>query len=338
VQVHPLWAGVDRAEASRQLDRAKASGARMVRVDVGWASVEHAGRGRWSRWYLSRLDHVVAAARARGVRPLLTVFGTPCWASTAPSRLRQGCRGAWWERGVDRYAPRRPGDYARALGFLARRYGRRVAAWEVWNEPNQTAFLVAREPARAYAALLRAAYRAIKRADRSATVVGGALAEADHRFTDRVLSLGAARSFDAWSVHPYSGDRSPLDPGAPRDREHSFVRGVPAVRQVLVRHRRPRPLWLTELGWSTASARGGATYANGVDTQTQARYLTEAFAQVRAWRYVRVAIWYALNDTSGDGADLLGNYGLLRADGSAKPSFDAFRWMAAALRADVRPR
>jgi len=336
VQVHPLWADVDGSEASRQLDRAKVSGARIVRIDVGWASVEHNGRRRWSRWYLRRLDHVVAAARARRLRPLLTFFGTPCWASTAPERLRQGCRGHWWERGVNSYAPRRAADYAHALAFLARRYGRRVAAWEVWNEPNQTAFFVARRPARAYAHLLRVAYRAVKRADPSAIVVGGSLAEADHRFTDRVLSLGAARSFDAWSVHPYSGDRSPLDPAASQDPEHSFIAGVPAVRRVLLRHRRPKPLWLTELGWSTASVRGGPTYANGVDAGTQAQYLTQAFAQLRAWRYVDVAIWYALNDTSGDPADLVGNYGLLRADGSRKPSFDAFRFMARALRAGAR--
>ena len=29
--------------------------------------------------------------------------------------------------------------------------------------------------------------------------------------------------------------------------------------------------------------------------------------------------------------DLVGNFGLLRADGSAKPSFATFRWMAALL-------
>ena len=331
VQVHPLWAGVDRADASRQLERAADGGARMVRIDVGWASVEHSGRRRWSRWYLSRLDHVVAAARSRGLRPLLTVFGTPCWASSAPARLRQGCRGRWWERGVERYAPRDPADYGRAMAFLVRRYGRRVAGWEIWNEPNQSAFFQAREPARAYARLLRVAHRAIKRADRSATVVGGSLAEADHRFTDRLMRLGARGAFDAWSVHPYSGDRSPLDPAAGQDREHSFVRGVPAVRATLVRHGQRRPLWLTELGWSTASVRGGRTFDNGVDAGTQARFLTEAFSRVRAWPYVDVVIWYALADTSSDAADLVGNFGLLRADGSAKPSFEAFRWMAALL-------
>jgi hypothetical protein len=333
VQVHPLWAGVDRAQARRQLQRAADGGARMVRIDVGWASVEHTGRRRWSRWYLRRLDDVVAAARARRLRPLLTVFGTPCWASTAPARLRQGCRGRWWERGVERYAPRDPADYARALAFLVRRYGARVAAWEVWNEPNQSAFFRARDPARDYARLLRAAHRAVKRADPRATVVGGSLAEADHRFTDRVLRLGARRAFDAWSVHPYSGDRSPLDPASGQDSEHSFVRGVPAVRRALLRQGARRPLWLTELGWSTASVRGGRTFDNGVDAGTQARFLTEAFTQVRDWPYVDVAIWYALHDTSRDPGDLVGNFGLLRADGSAKPSFATFRWMATLLRA-----
>lgn len=95
VQVHPLWDGVDAAAAARQIDAAADSGATLVRIDVGWASVEQDGRGQWSQWYLDRLDAVIATARARGLRTLLTVADTPCWASSAPPRLRRGCRGQW---------------------------------------------------------------------------------------------------------------------------------------------------------------------------------------------------------------------------------------------------
>ncbi|MGI8624695.1 MAG: cellulase family glycosylhydrolase [Solirubrobacteraceae bacterium] len=327
VQVHPLWGGVSRGEAAAQIDGAAAAGAGLVRVDVGWASLEQHAKGRRSAWYLGRLDAVVGRAHERGLKVLLTVMDTPCWASSAPRGLRRGCRGRWWERGVQRYAPRDPGDYADALAFLVRRYGSRVAAWEVWNEPNQRAFFKARHPAVAYAGLLRGAYAAAKAADPDATVVGGALAGADHRFTDRLYRLGVKGSFDAWSAHPYSGDRSPLDAGA-GDPEHSFVRGVPAVRKVMLRHGDDKPLWLTELGWTTSTRRDGPSWANGVDREDQARYLEQAFAQLRRWDYVRAAVWYALQDSSHDPADRVGNYGLIGAGGAPKPSRAAFERQA----------
>src|SRR4051812_49878277 len=114
VQAHLLWSDVDDAEVARQLDLAREAGARLVRVDVGWASAEPAGKGRWSTWYLGRLDRVVAAARAHGLSPLLTLWETPCWASSAPAAAKQGCAGAWWKRGVQRYTPADPADYGDA--------------------------------------------------------------------------------------------------------------------------------------------------------------------------------------------------------------------------------
>jgi len=328
LQVHPLWSGADRATAAGQIEAAADAGAQLVRIDVGWASVEQEGKGRWSSWYLHRLDAAVDAARRRGLRVLLTVTGTPCWASSAPKRLRQRCHGAWWQRGVERYAPRRAADYGDALGFLARRYRGRVDAWEIWNEPNQRAFLRAPDPAAAYARMLRRAYPAIKAAAPGATVVGGSLAEADRRFTDRLYRHGVKNHFDAWSVHPYSGDRSPLDPGASGDAEHSFVRGVPAVRRAMLAHGDDKPLWLTELGWTTSSTRSGPGWARGVDPERQAKYLIEAFEQLRAWDYVDVAVWYTLRDTSADEADRDSNFGLLERDGRPKPSHAAFERIA----------
>ncbi len=330
VQLHPLWAGVDGAGIERQLDAAAGVGAGIVRVDVGWASLEQDGKGIWATWYLQRLDRVVAGARRRGLRLLLTVTSSPCWASSAPARLAQGCAGAWWERGVQNYAPRDPADYADALAFLVRRYGSRVAAWEVWNEPNQADYFSAPDPARAYAALLRHAYRAVKVVDPHAVVVGGSLSEADAAFTRRLYRLGVKGHFDAWSVHPYSGDRSPLS-SSPRGARYAFAAGVSAVRRVMLAHRDPKPIWLTEFGWSTADVRGQAPWANGVDQGTQARFLAQAFHQVRSWRFVPVAIWYDMTDTSGNPADRVGNYGLLSLQGTPKPALAEFRRAAAAL-------
>jgi polysaccharide biosynthesis protein PslG len=331
VQTHLLWPGVDGQEVRRQLDLVRDSGAAIARVDVGWASLQQTSRSRYETWFLDRLDLVVEAADARGVDLLLTFMNTPCWASTAPETVKQGCAGAWWERGVTAYAPADPDDYARAIGFLAARYRGRVEAWEIWNEPNHSGFWRAGDAASAYAALLKAAYPAVKAADPAATVVGGSLSHSDHAFAERLYQLGVKGSFDAFAVHPYSDDVSPLDPRSTIDPRYSFVRGVPRIREVMLRHGDDRPIWLTESGWSTSTIRTTDPWRNGVSEATQALFLRQQAEQVARWPWVQVSVWFNLLDMGAGREDLYSNCGLWRVDGTPKPAWTAFRESAAML-------
>ena len=334
VQAHLLWSDVSLAEVRSELDRAKLAGARHVRVDVGWSTLQPDRRGKLNRSYLARIDRVVREANRRDLSLIFTFWTTPCWASSAPDHVKQGCRGSWWKRDVERYPPRRASDYADALALLVRRYRSRVDAWEVWNEPNLDDFLVSDRRAADYARLLRAAYPAAKRAHRGATVLGGSLATADFRFTQALFRHGVRNRFDAWSIHPYSHDRSPLDPGEPRWRNASFVRGIPLVRRVLVRHHDAEPLWLTEFGWSTCTVRSHPDpWENCVSETTQAQYLTMAYGLMQRWAYVDVGIWFKLENTGSDPSDRIQNYGLLRASGSPKPAYSAFVAAAASVHA-----
>ena len=335
VQAHLLWARYDSAAVNRQLDQAKEAGAGMVRVDLGWASLEQDGKGRYNAWYLAKIDHVVEQAEARGIKVLFTFWETPCWASTAPDAIKQGCEGAWWDRGVQRYPPADASDFADALAFLANRYGRRVAAWEIWNEPNHDDFFKASDKVSSYAALVKAAYPAAKAADPGSTIIAGSLADADYQFTDALYDQGIKGNFDAWSVHPYSEDRSPLHPGISGWEKKSFVSGVPRVRDTMLRRGDDKPIWLTEFGWSTCTVRGLQPYRNCVDPDVQAAYLQLAFSQMQAFSgYVPVGVWFNLRDTSSDAGDRVDNYGLLSFDGAPKPAFAAFRAGAQALAAD----
>jgi hypothetical protein len=334
VQTHLLWEGVWNADMNRQLDLVKRSGAAITRVDVGWASVQQGGPGRLERWYLDRLDAVVAGADRRGLKLLLTFMNTPCWASTAPASVKRGCAGAWWSRGVSAYAPTDPARYADAIGMLAARYRGRVAGWEIWNEPNLADFFRAPDPAAAYAALVKSAYPAVKAADPAALVVAGSLSQSDAAFTQALYDDGIKGSFDALSIHPYSDDASPLDARSNADRRVSFIRGVPAVRQVMVRNRDAGPIWLTESGWSTAQVRTPDPWRNGVSEADQARFLGLQMQQAAKWPWVRATIWYDLVDDGGDPAELLGHYGLRRTDGTAKPAWAKFVKRARAWRRD----
>jgi polysaccharide biosynthesis protein PslG len=336
VQSHVLWANVSNDEMDRQLDAMKQLGVGITRVDVGWASIEPDAKGQHDPWYVGRLDHLVQGANARGIKLLLLFAETPCWASTAPDSLKQGCQGAWWDRDVQNYAPRHMSDYADALGWVVKRYGDQVYSYEIWNEPNQDYFFHTDDPVGDYAKMVRAAYPAAKAADPHPIVVAGSLSDSDFEFTDALFRHGVKGYFDAWSIHPYSDDRSPLNTNVDSPR-YSFLSGVPAVRDVMRRYGDNKPIWLTEFGWSTCNVRGPVHWQNCVDQDTQATYLKSAFRQMAKWSYVPVGIWFNLKNTSSAPDDRVGNYGLMTQDGSHKPAFGAFQQIAQELQAGGTP-
>ena len=333
MQTHLMWSGVDATEVNRQLDAAKGAGATIVRVDAGWSQIEANGKGQWNAYHLGRLDNVIKSAEARGLKVLLTFWQTPCWASSAPADLKQDCTGSWWDRGVQRYTPTNPQDYADGLAYVVRRYGTRVAGYEIWNEPNASSYYKSTDPVRDYAALLKAAYPAAKAANPNVKVVGGSLMWADYNFTQKLYAAGVKGSFDAWSIHPYSDDRSPLDPHTDAYKHLSFIRGVPAVRDVLLSHGDDKPLWLTEFGWHTSTIRNQEPWRNGVSEETQATYVGQALEQISKWPYVEAGMVFQLKNMGTDPGSRSDNFGITRFDLSPKPAYAAFRAGAATVAA-----
>jgi hypothetical protein len=326
VHVHPLWEGVSPADFDGMLDLVQRSGSNVVRVDVGWASLEPERPGRFAQGYAAKTDAFVRAANERGIAVLMMLSGTPCWASTAPEDIRRGCSGRWWERGVTAYPPRDPADYARAARAVARRWGDRIVALEIWNEPNQRFFWNSDDPARDYGALLRAAYGAVKAERPGLEVIGGSIAYADGAFLRRLYRDGdIAGHYDAIAFHPYTNGDLPearRSPGTAR--RYSFRDGTRWIRRVMRRagDRRPR-LWLTEVGASTCPRDLAGPIC--VSRRRQARYIEQALRIARGWDDVDAVIVYSLLDAGPDRGDPVNGYGLVTADGRPKPAFEAFR-------------
>jgi hypothetical protein len=81
-----------------------------------------------------------------------------------------------------------------------------------------------------------------------------------------------------------------------------------------------KPIWFTEFGWTTASTGDRP----GVDETTQAQYLLQAFQLIRRdYPYVTNAFWFTMRDRD-DSSPYENEFGMLRVDGSAKPSYAAF--------------
>ncbi len=324
-QTHPLW-GRSEEGFIRELDRLKEAGADTVRFDIGWASLEREGDDDYSSTYIAKADAVFEAAAARGIKVITTFWSTPCWASSAPDTLKQDCSGAWWDRDVQKYPPSDPGEYSEAAAFVANRWGDKMAAFEVWNEPDEAnqSFLVSPNPAYDYAQIVKSAYRPLKEAQPTLPVIVGSTTFANRVFLERLYDYGIQPYHDGISIHPYNEKRDPDLHAEPEFVKWSYRDGVPWVRDLMLeRGDADKGLWLTELGWTTCN---DYTSKFCVTENQQEKYVNDAFRIQREdrWDYVKAMIVYNLRNKGTDPGDREDQYGLLRRDFTPKPSWSYF--------------
>jgi hypothetical protein len=308
VQSISVSTSTSQASADAMLDRAKALGAKLIRVDVVWARVEPKASGERDAAYLAAADRIVDGAAKRGIRTLLLVGGTPCWASSAPDK--GSCAAADANRpAVTKYPPADPADYLPAATFLASRYGDKLAAFEIWNEPDQSNELYWAGPdkVKRYVALAKAAYGPLKAANPQMTVLAGAFVGGNGKWLQALYAAGFKGAYDAISVHFYD---LPLD-------------ALRATRAVQKRNGDAAPLWLAETGFSSCYARGRKDAAKDHVCLTragQAQALTDLFAATKSTSWLKAVIVYALED------ETVGyQFGLYDHDGKRKPAGVAAR-------------
>ena len=307
----------------RLLDGVRSVGATRIRIDVNWAVIQARGPGSYS-W--SPFDRIVKAARARGLVVLGTILYTPSWARPAGTGAST--------------PPTDLATYARFAGLAARHFRPLgVHAYEIWNEPNITgAWSPAPDPAR-YTQMLRLAYVAIKRADRSATVVSGGLApfgaygedDAQHvnplDFLERMYASGARGSMDAVGWHPYN---FPAGLGFSASSAWSqMAETTPSARSIMTANGDgAKRIWVTEFGAPTG------TSSRSLSEPDQAALVVEAYRSLAASSWAGPAFLYSYRDNNGlePGAPPDGGFGLVRADWSKKPSYGAYAKVARTLR------
>lgn len=269
------------------------------------------------------IDFRVTAAAQRELTLLPVLLGGAPWV------------GPWNE------LPSPPDDYARYVAAFVARYGPGGEFWtahpalpyrpirwvNLWNEPYLTFFSRGGVDPGAYARLVRAAVRAGRAANPRVRYLlevektpGKAREEPRRFFIDDMYNAvpDLNRWFDAVSIHPFSGDRSPRE----RDDPWGFSR-IEEIRDRLVAHgARRKPVWITEVGWSTCPDAEGC-----VSESRQASYYRSVYRLVRRrHRYVRALYFY--NDRDQRGASSSNTeawFGVVRADGSHKPAYRVLR-------------
>ena len=292
---------------------------RMKDLPSDWRRLFRSVRGRPT--IFANTDHLVgAAARARlALLPLL--LRTPSWAARAPAGYnsppadvrayaeflraligRYGPRGSFWEE--HRNIPKRP-----------------LRDWQLWNEPDHRHYWSDQPYARGYVRLARAARRAINDADPRARVVMAGFADRHWESITKVYRAGGKGVFDVVAIHPYTFE--------PRN----VLRGVRYARTALRRAGDgDRPIWLTEVTWSSGRRPGREPAPFETTPRDQAARLTRVFPLLlRNRRALGVdRIYWESWLTTDRGHDNPFNFSGLRAlrpDGTVreKPAFAAFR-------------
>jgi hypothetical protein len=317
---------------AQMLDRARATGARLIRAFVRWdvAAPKRPAPGRrpFVAPRLHELDELVAGAEARGMEVLFTIWGTPAWANDGHGPNR---------------APTDVSDLRRFAGGLAARYPS-VRRYSIWNEPNTNLFLTPQFDAagrsvapRVYASLYRAAYQGIKAATPDALVAIGETgshgrdapspgpAQDRHspaRFAQLLSQERPRVEFDAWAHHPY-----PVSPSAPPDGDANWPNVTLPSLERFGRaldawfEREATPLWVTELGYETSPAE-----PRGVTEDVQAEYAEQAIELAAAVPQVDVFVWFTFADSEHN----TWQSGLLDGADEKRPAYESF---AAAVRA-----
>lgn len=316
------------------------TGAQWTRVDIDWALVAPTEPANptdpadpaydWRRY-----DLILLAMRAKGIGVMVTVTGTPRWA-TPSGRWNAAPPATAGSTFIEAIARRYSGGFTRADGVLLPG----IKSISPRNEPNielMTSPQCTRSRGRwvpvspiAYAALLKASYTRIKAVAPHILVVAGDTAGGTGvcknagstvgtflflKELHRLLGGGKRMPWDMWAQH--------MHPVGPPDRA-AFFPSWPTLPRVIAQlnamHPKGRmPMIVSETSFATSYS----TYHRYFVTESQqAKWIRLTYSLAKRFPQVEVVVYFNLQD------HLAWPAGLYRKDGSAKPAAAVFRSIA----------
>jgi hypothetical protein len=308
-----------------------------LRQLVLWPEIEPSADDEYD-W--SKLDALVAGAAKNGIEMLPFVYGTPQWAvgdclgldPIACQRIppigskqskqawqdflhdlvsRYGPDGTFWSDDSDEFdPPKLP-----------------ITEWQIWNEPSSPTFYQPTPSPLGYAELVRISHDAITEVDPDAEIVLAGLFRTPQKgqgeeggpagFLSALYAVqGIREDFDAIALHPYASNLDQI--------VTLFDQVRPVMRDA---GDAGTPVWITELGWSSAPPEPNKPLLKGL--KGQAKLLTDSFDLLRSKREewnLEGVIWYQWRDLAQpvEGCTFCQLSGLFDTAGQPKPAWNAF--------------
>ncbi len=244
-----VW-GMSQADVDKTMDAIRATNVNAVRLMIPWAGVEATqGNLDWTS-----IDKTVNSAAARNIAVVGMVNATPRWAVVSGGRYLSS-------------RPASPAVYADFVAKFVQRYVGKIAAVEIWNEPNAVTFYTPTPDPAGYTDLLKAAYPKVKAIDPSIVVLSaglgalqsfGSLTINPVAFLTQMYAAGAKPYFDAFNYHPYLYN---LKFSAGVGKPNSPLDLLMQIRQVMIANGdEGKRIWATEYGQPASS--GGEAKEN----------------------------------------------------------------------------
>lgn len=323
-----------------ELDRMVGSGVQTMRTVFNWSGaqpyqtfdeVPEADRDRYRDENgvptdYTAIDRVMTGAAERHITVTPVIQIAPMWAARHPGQLNS--------------PPSDPHAYANFAGALVRRYGpggsfwtehpelvaQPLRYWQIWNEPSLRAFWSDQPFAADYVELLRLAREAIKAEDPGAHIVLAGLPNKSWTALEKIYAAGGRSLFGVAAFHPFTAKVDGVKEILRRD------------RQVMAKHHdRRKPLWVTELSWTSARGKTSVTYGNEQTESGQAKKLGDAYRMLASQRgkmHIGRVYWYTwlTRDEQDDYPfDWAGLLNIRSGRVTAKPALKAYRKTALAL-------
>lgn len=285
------------------------------------------------QWVFARADEVVNEVESKGLKLVARLSETPYWAHSVQVD----------EREVVDAPPDDPADFGAYCGTLAERYKGRIAAYQVWNEPNLAREWGGAPPdAAGYTALLKACAEAIRAADPDAIIISAGLsptgtyddrAHPDDVYLNELYDAGFQQYADVIGLHApgYSPPTMSLEDAEREGRARwATFRHIEDMRRIMVERRdAARQIAILEFGWPLEGI--GEDYAwFAVSEEEQAQYLVEAYAYAaehwRPWVGLMSAIYFAKPSWTPDDEQFW--WSIVKPDGDGRPAFIALSNMA----------
>lgn len=306
--------------------RMASGGVGLCRLQLTWPSVEQQqGLRDWSKF-----DTALSDASRAGVEVMPQLYGSPSWVNPYAGSPPLGA--AWKKRAWKSFVTE-----------VASRYGPRGTFWsehpeipynpvkrvQIWNEVNLRGFWGSRPNPRGYARLLRITRAGLQEAGGGVELVIAGLLRATKpgfgvsmsEYLTALYKVRGVRSlFDAVAIHAYSKK--------PRGVLHASRQARAIMRAGKDRR---KPLFITEVGWSTGGA-GWRKTPYRASQSTQALKLAQVYrllSKNRRRLRLQSVIWHSWRDYVGPGGGTwIFHMGLLSETGSAKPAWGAYAGVA----------
>jgi hypothetical protein len=330
-------------DRDRVLQLTQNAGFEWIRQQVVWRDIEDPDNGIFG-W--EELDRIVAAVDAYDRKLLVNIVQSPT-AYNATNGL-----------------PDDPQTLANFIELMIERYGDKIHAYEIWNEPNlahETGGTIVPEDVGHYVEILKASYTRIKQLNPDALVLAAAssstgvtnpsIALSDEDFYRAMYTYngGEVRNFfDIQAVHP-GGSANPPDtmwPDNPStaqgwtDHPTFYFRHVENVRRWMEEYGMgDKKMWITEFGWATQNNTPGYEFGNQVSFEDQANFITGAIRRsYEQYPWIgNMFLWnmnFAVTKVE-NGLDPLheqASFGILNPDWSPRPSYLAVQSLIAELK------